>query len=91
MYLVNGLAVDNSYRLYQHYIYENIPAKGIIVLTLFSLSLTICKIISNISLNKIKQLYLLVYRSKGCMPHVYRSPVKATTYKAPLESPYPPY
>ena len=41
MYLVNGQAVDNSYRLYQHYLYENIPAKGIIVLTLISLSLTL--------------------------------------------------
>jgi len=25
------------------------------------------------------------------MPRVYRSPVKETTHKAPLESPYPPY
>jgi hypothetical protein len=40
MYLLNSLAVDNSYILYQHYLNENIPAKGIIVLTLISLSLT---------------------------------------------------
>ena len=36
MYLLNSLAVDNSYILYQHYLNENIPAKGIIVLTLIS-------------------------------------------------------
>lgn len=36
MYLLNSLAVDNSYKLYQKYLNENNPAKGIIVLTLIS-------------------------------------------------------
>jgi hypothetical protein len=46
MYLLNSLAVDNSYILYQHYLNENIPAKGIIVLTLISLSLTLSSVAS---------------------------------------------
>jgi len=40
MYLINSLAIDNSYKLYQHYLNENTSAKGIIVLTLISLSLS---------------------------------------------------